>query len=300
MTPAVRRAAGLVLLAVALAAACLFLGRWQWHRHVDRDAAIRLVEANYGADPVPLADLLPTADAPLDPDDAWHPVTVTGTYDPASTVLLRNRPVDGRPGFHVLVPLVVDDAAPTVLVVDRGWVAWDEDASAEVAVPDPPSGEVTVTARLRPDEAATDRSAPAGQVQVINVGQVLAAGGLTAEPYGGYGALVTEDPAPGTALGALPAPNTDPGSHLSYAFQWWTFGIGALVGFGWMARREVQEERAAQAATASDPDPATDEPGPPPTPPSPDTPHPAPRTPARRRRTSDEETEDALIDSQLP
>lgn len=299
MSPAVRRATGLVLLAVALATACLLLGRWQWHRHVARDAAIRLVAANYGADPVPLADLLPTVDAPLDPADAWHPVTVTGTYDPASTVLLRNRPVDGRPGFHVLVPLVVDDAAPTVLVVDRGWVAWDEDASAEVTVPDPPAGAVTVTARLRPDEPATDRSAPARQVQVINVGQVLAAGGLTAQSYGGYGALVTEDPAPGTALGPLPAPSTDPGSHLSYAFQWWTFGIGALVGFGWMARREVLEERAAEAA-ASGPDPAADQPGPASPAPQAGTRRSAPRTPARRRRTSDEETEDALIDSQLP
>lgn len=276
--PALRRAVGLVLLAVVVSTACVFLGRWQWHRHVARDAAIRLVEQNYAADPVPLADLLPAAGSVLDPDDVWRQATVTGTYDADATVLLRNRPVDSEPGFHVLVPLRLDDGA--VLVVDRGWVAWDADASGEVSVPAPPAGDVTLTVHLRPDEPASTRSAPAGQVQAIHVDQVLAAGGSTvadAASFGGYGAVVAESPAAPQRLGALPAPSTDPGSHLSYAFQWWTFAVGSLAAFVWMARRELLEAG----------DPAA----------------PATRTAgtqrSRRGRTSDEDTEDALIDAQL-
>lgn len=282
--PAARRAVGLILLAVAVSVACVFLGRWQWHRHVARDAAIRLVEQNYSAEPVPLDALLPAPGSALDPADVWRQATVTGTYDADATVLLRNRPVNSQPGFHVLVPLVQADGS--VLVVDRGWVAWDDDASGEVEVPAPPPGEVTATVHLRPDEAADPRSAPAGQVQAINVGQVLAAGGSAAESYGGYGGLVEESPAPSVALGPLPAPSTDPGSHLSYAFQWWTFSVGSLAAFGWLARRELLEgAETALGGDGADGDGAT--PG-----------APTPR-PSRRRRTSDEDAEDALIDSQL-
>lgn len=275
--PAARRAIGLLLLAVVVSVACVFLGRWQWHRHVARDAAIRLVEQNYSADPVPLAELLPAPGAALDPDDVWRQATVTGTYDAGAAVLLRNRPVDSQPGFHVLVPLVLEDGS--ALVVDRGWVAWDDDASGEVSVPAPPAGEVTLTVHLRPDEPASERSAPAGQVQAIHVAQVLAAGGSDAASFGGYGGLVEEEPAAGTPLGRLPAPSTDPGSHLSYAFQWWTFSAGSLVAFGWLARRELQEGAAAPEDGGA----------------------PAPRPAARQRRRgpSDEETEDALVDSQL-
>lgn len=281
--PAARRAVGLVLLAVVVATACVFLGRWQWHRHVARDAAIRLVEQNYSADPVPLADLLPAPGAALDPGDVWRQATATGTYDADAAVLLRNRPVDSQPGFHVLVPLVLADGS--VLVVDRGWVAWDDDASGEVSVPAPPAGEVTVTLHLRPDEPASTRSAPAGQVQAIHVAQVLDAGGVTAESYGAYGGVADERPAAATALGGLPAPSTDPGSHLSYAFQWWTFAVGGLVAFAWLARRELLE--GVHEPEGDGPD-------------DPDRPaRPAPPAPPRRRRPSDEETEDALIDSQL-
>lgn len=281
--PALRRAVGLVLLGVVMAVACVFLGRWQWHRHVDRDAAIQIVERNYSADPVPLAELLPEPGAVLDPEDVWRQATVTGTYDADATVLLRNRPVDSQPGFHVLVPLRLTDGA--VLVVDRGWVAWDDDASGEVSVPAPPAGEVTVTVHLRPDEPASERGAPDAQVQAINVDQVLTAGGADAgvASFGGYGAALDEDPAAATELGALPKPSTDPGSHLSYAFQWWTFALGSVAALTWLARRELLE---AVPGPDDEEDPA------------------APRSPApvraqrTRRRPSDEETEDALIDSQ--
>jgi cytochrome oxidase assembly protein ShyY1 len=285
--PALRRAVGLVLLGVVMAVACVFLGRWQWHRHVARDAAIQIVNQNYSADPVPLADLLPEPGAVLDPDDVWRQATVTGTYDADATVLLRNRPVNSQPGFHVLVPLRLADGA--VLVVDRGWVAWDDDASGEVSVPAPPTGEVTVTVHLRPDEPASERGAPDAQVQAINVGQVLAAGGADDgdASFGGYGAVLDEHPAAPAALGALPVPSTDPGSHLSYAFQWWTFALGSVAALTWLARRELLE---AVPPSGGDDAGAAD-------PTTPRAPAPA-RAPRARRRPSDEETEDALIDSQ--
>ncbi|UJP38844.1 SURF1 family cytochrome oxidase biogenesis protein [Cellulomonas palmilytica] len=286
MSPARRRAVVLVLVGVLVAVACTFLGRWQWHRHEWRDARIATVERNYDATPVPLADVLPSTDAALADDDEWSQVRVVGTYLPDATVLLRNRPVGGTPAYHVLVPFRV---APTggVLVVDRGWVPTGADASADVDVPPPPAGEVVLVARVRQAESATDRGAPAGSVQAIHPAQVMTAAGLADEPVftGAFGQSVTEEPAATSTLGALPAPDLDPGSHLSYAFQWWAFALGGLVGFTWLARRELVEERDGTGAPFA---------------PGPGTAPAAPVRPARPRRREGraEAEEDALIDAQ--
>lgn len=324
MSAAARRAVGIVCVGVVLATACVFLGRWQWNRHVWRDAAIAVVQTNYAAGPVPLDAVLASTDEVLGKPDEWRTVEVVGRYDTDATVLLRNRPVDGHPAYHVLVPFVVSDAsagaaddatgAGGVLVVDRGWVLTGEDASAAVDVPAPPVGTVTLTARLRLDERETTRSAPPGQVQAVASSQVLAAGGLDAVPYAAYAQRLSEDPAPAEVPGTLPPPSTDPGSHLSYAFQWWAFALLILGGSVFVARREaalLTEEATGDGARTHD-EPST-------TPGAGSTSDvsegrpvrtgagagaaPANRAPARpaprRRGGRAEDEEDALIDAQL-
>ena len=51
-------------------------------------------------------------------------MTLNGEYLPDSDVLLRNRPVDGTPAYHVVAPFR-EDSAGAVLLVDRGWVRDD-------------------------------------------------------------------------------------------------------------------------------------------------------------------------------
>ncbi|MFE7405772.1 SURF1 family protein [Isoptericola sp. NPDC057559] len=277
--------------AVALAALCILAAFWQWHRYTWREAQIELVETNYASAPVALDSLLPEPGADLAPDDEWHPAVATGTYRPQDTVLLRNRPVGGQPGFHVLVPFETTgaDGQPLVLVVDRGFVPLGEDASSPSSVPDPPSGQVEVTMTMRPDEPASSRGTPAGQVQAINTGQVLAAGSEGAAwadgaTVGGYGQLRTEDPAAATTPGALPEPDTDPGSHLSYTFQWCIFALGALGGYIVLWRRETRPAR----VTAGDLIAAHD---------GPDPDGAGSRGPRPGRRRVDEDYEDALLDA---
>lgn len=283
--------------AVLLAAVCILAAVWQWHRYTWREAQIDLVQSNYAAAPVPLADVLPEPGAVLDPDDEWRPAVATGTYRPEDTVLLRNRPVGGQPGFHVLVPFETTgaDGQPVVLVVDRGFVPLGEDASSPSAVPDPPAGEVEVTMTMRPDEPASDRGTPAGQVQAIHTDQVLAAGADGAawaegSTVGGYGQLRSEDPAAATTPGALPEPDTDPGSHLSYTVQWCIFALGALGGYVVLWRRETRPVHVTAGdllAAADGPDPldGTGRRGA------------AVRPQRPRRRKVDEDFEDALLDA---
>lgn len=297
MSPTTRRILGLVVVALVVAVGSTFAGRWQWQRADARENAVATLRANFAAEPVPLDALLAGPGSPVPDDVAWRLVELQGSYAPDATVLLRNRPVDGTPAFHVLEPFVV--AAPgtpfhgSTLVVDRGWVPVGADAAGTTAAPAPPGGTVSIEVRLRPAERAESREAPAGQAYTIFPPQVLEAAGLTSDAAvvaQAYGALTAEDPSPAATPEALPVPSTDLGPHRSYALQWWIFAIGALGGFGMLAVREARaarEEEAAAAGTAGHPEDAP-------------SPLASPERPARpRRRPSAEDEEDALIDAQL-
>lgn len=242
---------------IVLTIVFVFLGRWQLHRHEAKSARKHLVEANYDATPVPLTDLIPTdqqeAGATLDEDLEWRQVTVTGEYLADDTILIRNRPHDsiGQPGsvgtgsnsengYEVVVPLRTADG--TVLFVDRGWIeAGASDASKPDSVPAAPTGEVTVVARLRPSEEASDKSAPAGQAVRVNIPALTEQTGLSGERVvGAFGALVGEDPPAADTPEAADEPDTGLGINLSYSVQWDSFAIIAYVLFGVAMVREVR------------------------------------------------------------
>ncbi|PZR52524.1 SURF1 family protein [Xylanimonas oleitrophica] len=283
-TPRTRRQwVTLGVAAVLLAALCVAAAVWQWHRYTEREAQIALVERNYGAEPVPVEQVLPGPGAVLEAEDVWRPATLTGRYVPDATVLLRNRPVNATPGFHVLVPFETDSGL--VVVVDRGFVPLGADSSQPDEVPAPPAGQVRAVVTLRADEPRTTRGAPAGQVQAISTEQVLAAapagaGWAEGRTVEAYGQLRSEDPAPTQSLVALTPPDLDPGSHLSYTFQWCVFALGAVGGYVLLWRRETR----GSTVTAGDLLLATGEQGT------------RSRRPERRRRPTDEELEDALLD----
>lgn len=286
--------------AVVLAALCLVAGRWQWNRYVHRTAQIEAIEARYHDDPAPLVGLLGTS-GELAENGEWRPVVAHGTYEPDSTVLLRNRPVDGQAGYHVLVPLRLDAGQSDVgdvLIVDRGFLPWTEGEPTMDQIPAPPAGDVAAVVTMRPAEPASPRAAPAGQVHAIDPAQVLdarASGGDKAqgarksapEPIAAYGQLRSEDSAATEPLHPLPPPDLDPGSHLSYTVQWWIFAAGALGGFFLLLRRDSLE-RTGRAPTAGDLVAGARSAG-----------AGARAARSRPRRPTAEEEEDALIDAQL-
>ena len=229
-----------VLIAIGFAIACVFLSNWQFDRNETRSEQIALVEQNYDADPVPLADLI-GADGQLSPGDEWHPVLLRGDYLSDQQLLVRNRPHGGTSAFEVLVPF--QDADGRVFIVDRGWVPPGDGDSPD-SVASPPSGEVEVIVRLRPGEQlpASGRGAPEGQVPTINLPSIatLVDGDVIT---GAYGQLVEEDPAPANALGGFSSPTDDPGPHLSYAIQWILFALMGFVFIGYIIRTEIVKHR---------------------------------------------------------
>lgn len=286
----------LAVAAVVLAVLCLVAGRWQWDRSQSRNAEIDLVNANWAAPVVPADEILAGPGAVVPDDEIWQRVELEGEYVADATVLLRNRPVRGSGGYHVLVPFETQlSGQDVVLIVDRGFVPLGTDGSSPDAVPAAPQGSVTVVASLRADEPPSDRDAPPAQVQAISTEQVLAAGPDGAawaegRTVGAYGSLRAERPAPDAALAALPKPSIDPGSHLSYAFQWCVFAIGAIGGYILLWRRErgaLRGETVSVGDLLLASDNLTDADGV------------RARRPGRDRRGTAEDDEDALIEAQL-
>ncbi|NCT89893.1 SURF1 family protein [Cellulomonas sp. APG4] len=291
MGPRARRWVSTLAVAALVALGCVGAGLWQWSRHQERSAAIALVEENEAAPVVPLADVL-TPDGALDADDVWRHVRVRGTYLPGSTVLLRNRPVNSVPAYHVLAGLTLTEGplAGRVLVVDRGWVPSDDAAGVD-DLPELPAAQVDLVVRLRASERLADRDAPPGQVQALAPAQVARAGGWPVEEtLDLYTAVVQEDGGAPAGLRTLPGPTTDYGSHLSYAFQWWVFAVGAFVGAVLLLRRDEADAELAGLPAAERADVAARGPHVAPT---------AGRTPRRRRRRpTAEDEEDAILDAQ--
>lgn len=224
---------GWLALAVLATLVCTWLGQWQWSRYEDKAARADRIEAHYGADPVPVTDVLTRQ--PVATERQWTKVTATGEYLPDEQLLVRNRPLEGTYGYEVLVPLRL--AGGERLVVDRGWVPNSpKGADVTPPVPPPPTGTVTVTGWVQQSEPDLGRDMPAGQVASIHLPEV--ADRVGGPVLGGYVALDTEDPQVERPA-PLEEPDTGTGPHLAYAIQWWLVGPAALVFYVMALRREA-------------------------------------------------------------
>ena len=115
----------------AIASIVLFVLAGQWQRaRMEQKLALRAqLDAAVAQAPVPL---------PAREDwVSWRyrPVVMTGTFDAAHQILIDNRIRDGRAGYEVVTPLVLDDAR--VVLVNRGWTPGGVTRSdlPKVAVP---------------------------------------------------------------------------------------------------------------------------------------------------------------------
>ncbi|GAA2742426.1 SURF1 family protein [Kitasatospora cinereorecta] len=237
------RWAVIALVALLLIPTMVRLGFWQYHRHEARVARNTLIGKNLGSAPVAF-DSLSTPGWAVPTDRTWLTVTAVGTYDTAHEFVVRGRTEPGGStiGYFVVTPLTLADGKGSVLV-NRGWVESAADATSYPAVPAPPTGEVTVTGRLRADETTAssgirDRGGlPERQYKLINTAQQGKAG--TAGLLGGYLELASATPAVGATPELLAEPNhSDIGPHMAYAIQWWLFAALVPVGLVVMARRE--------------------------------------------------------------
>lgn len=232
-----------VLIAVA---AMIALGLWQLGRNDEVRSDNNHLRAQLALPAASIEEVLPEG---ADADEAvYRRVDVTGRYDPSAEIVLDNRSNQGRPGRHLLTPLVTESGR--ALIVDRGWMPLDV-TPAEAAGAAPPSETTRVVGVLFPSERKGSFGAgiPAeGRVTAVPRVDVARISRQLAYPaYLLYLRLESQSPASGSALPVLPGlPALDNGPHLSYAIQWFLFATVATAVFGALARREARRRPAAR------------------------------------------------------
>ncbi len=177
----------------------------------------------------------------------YRHVTVTGRYDDMHQFLIDNQTLDGKPGYFVLTPFLIDNEKHAVLV-NRGWLALGADRTR---LPDvgikrveqkvygrinhfPPVG-----IRLKGAEIPTE-GWPA-VVQVVDR-QVLA----TKLGYDLYDFQIELDADSDEGyrrqwktVSAIP-----PEKHLAYAVQWFGLALTLTGLFIWISSRKRSEHTA--------------------------------------------------------
>ncbi|MCW2729728.1 MAG: putative conserved transrane protein [Mycobacterium sp.] len=238
----------LYVVVIAFAYLCFtVLAPWQLGKNTKTSRENNQISQSMSQAPVPVTTILPQQDSSAS-GDQWRQVTATGRYQPEAQVLVRLRVINGDPAYEVLLPFHVD-GGPTVLV-DRGYVKPVQGTKVpEFAAP--PTGTVTITARLRDSEPAVAGKNPfredgAQQVYSINTDQVAQVTGVPlARSY-----LQLVDGQPG-GLGTIGLPHLDAGPFLSYGIQWIAFGIIAPIGVGYFVFAEVKQRRREKTQTDS-------------------------------------------------
>jgi cytochrome oxidase assembly protein ShyY1 len=218
------------LVVVVLCYATWWLGEWQFRRLADRKESNSVIRANEDRAAAPVADVLAPGSAVADSDE-WRLVTATGTYDADDTVIVRYRTRDGQSGVDAVVPLVT--AGGATLLVDRGWMAADNQGAGPADLPEPPAGEVTVEGWVRADATGDSTAVDDHSTRAISSEEIGSA--IDRTVYGGFVELRSEDGRPADGLEPVELPELNNGPHFFYGLQWWFFGLLAIGGFLYLA-----------------------------------------------------------------
>lgn len=234
MTPFWRRPIWILGHLIALTAVVMFVraGFWQIDRLHEKQARNRLEAARSDG---PAVDL-----RTVDPARAqYQHVRVTGRFDEADQVLIRNRAFNGTNGSHVVTPLVLDDG--TAVLVNRGWIGVDD------APPSPPGGEVTIEGLLllTQERRIGPKDPPTGTLDVLNrIDVERVQQQVDARLY----PLFLQQTAPETPDGDLPLlvepPPRDEGPHRAYAIQWFLFATVVTAGYPLLMRKRARDQKA--------------------------------------------------------
>jgi cytochrome oxidase assembly protein ShyY1 len=242
------RYVALSVLMLLVATLCVLAGTWQIVRLEGKVGANDELRHNARAAAVAVASALPLVGAPGPAPRAhqiqFRTVQVVGSYEPSHQGLVRQRIVNDSTGFLVLTPL---RTAAGILLVVRGFVPDAASTVAAPAVPAPPGGTVTVTARLQPAESRHDQAAQLANRQLESINPRDQAARIGRPVFDGYAELLPGQPG-AAGLTAIPSPDlSNPAGgaiepqHVAYIIQWYLFAVLALAAPIAMVRTETRQ-----------------------------------------------------------
>ena len=214
------------LLVLVLMALLARLGFWQLARLDQRRAENVALAAALDAAPVLLHETGISGDL-----EAWKDrlVVAKGEYDFENQFALIVQNWQGMAGLHLMTPLVLN-GGKTAVLVDRGWIPDEEQASEFWSQYDE-IGPVTVAGYLALSQIisrGTAESAPSGPSQEWYRVDIAAI--QPQMPYELLPVYVIQSPPP---EGNVTVPyhearsvEISEGNHMSYALQWFIFSLG--------------------------------------------------------------------------
>jgi surfeit locus 1 family protein len=167
-------------------------------------------------------------------------LTLRGEFLERYTVLLDNKVNLGRVGYEVVQPLRLADGRN--VLVDRGWIAAPAHREQLPQIRTPP-GAHEIEGRVLshfPNAYATSAAVPEGRVwQNVEIPTFAAWSGLALEPY----VIEQHSPFPDGLARNWPQPDYGVAMHESYALQWYSFAVLAVVLFVVLSFRRASAAR---------------------------------------------------------
>jgi surfeit locus 1 family protein len=217
----------------AVALVCARLGLWQVHRLRERRAVNAVALAARSKPPVIIRAGNAVGAGLVD-----RRVLASGRYDDDHAIILRGRVYQGVPGVEIVSPLVLDNGKSAVLV-NRGFVPTPDASTVE---PDSlrEAGTVRVEGIALP--VTSGGGAPLQRGEETTWARLDLEALRPRLPYPISPVYIRQ--LPDSTLPRFPRrlepPSLDDGPHLSYAIQWFSFSILALV-FGIVIARQTRE-----------------------------------------------------------
>jgi len=210
-------------LAISLACAALFvrLGVWQLARLQEKRAFNAILAQRIVAPPVNVTGL--PADTAL---GHYRRVSASGALLYDREVVYAGRSHEGSPGVNLLTPMKIA-GHDTLVMVNRGW-AYSSDA-AQIANERWREKDSATVAGYAETFAGKERASTARRVHALDRAAIEALVGLPVAPY-----ILVETSDSTKHADSIPVrlevPRPDEGPHQSYAIQWFSFALVAVVG----------------------------------------------------------------------
>lgn len=210
------------LAAVAGVVLTLVLGNWQLGRGSEKSALAARIQAANRDQPL----LLPASGVNVE-DVQWRRIEVRGRFEPKYTVFIDNRILQGGVGYHVIMPLRIDDSEQYVLV-NRGWVAAAGARGRAPAI-STPDGPVTVTGLATvPSRRFLELSTKVADGNVwqnLTLDRYREAVQIAIQPV----VIQQENDVDDGLRRSWPEPDLGVQMHYGYAFQWFALATTILV-----------------------------------------------------------------------
>ncbi len=205
-------------LAAAACAGGIALGSWQSGRAEEKRALRAQLERAMRAPAIVL-----TSERMEPKSLVLKRVSASGRFVDRHTVLLDNKLRDGRPGYEVITPLRLNGVH---VLVNRGWVAARPTRADLPEVP-APGGVVRLdgVALARLPQALAAGAAQGKVRQNLDVDSFANETGLRLQPI----VIEQHSPAEDGLLREWPRPDAGVEKHQSYALQWYSLAVLAVV-----------------------------------------------------------------------